>query len=336
MTRMAEKKAKLSEVAERAKTSVSTASLVLNGRGDELRIVKETRDNVIKAAKELGYVTPKKRKNKTKKCVAIALLSSSGITEHEYFHDHFLHLSAALTRSNVFQITNMGVTFDRIAQDLQNGPLADADAFIFPTLENIDKDTVKKLDAIKKPYVILNRRCQPLRHCVVIDNFQRGYDLASKIYDAGHTHLAYLKPSMESQAFEERFLGISKAAAERGLSQNIVSFTRASSDDSTADFKKLFKQHPQLTAFITHSQEMCWSALEANPKMSTAALDHHAAISTPKGKKVVTGYRTSVEEVCQQAVRLATSIVRGKKVKKNTLIEIPGEFISGETLTPIN
>lgn len=332
---MTEKKAKLSEVAELAQTSVSTASLVLNGRADELRIVKETRNNVLKAAKKLGYVTPSKRKNKTKKCVAIALLSSTGMSEHEYFHDHFLYLSAALTHSNIFQLTNTGVAFKDIAEELQNGPLADADAFIFPTLEQVSEDTIKRLDAIKKPYVILNRRSHPLRHCVIIDNFQRGYDLANKMYDAGHRDIAYLKPKQESQAFEERFLGISKAASERGLFNNIHSFTRNENNAAAVEIKEFLKQHTEITAIITHSQEMSWQAIAAKKDISVAALDHHAAIATPKDKPEVSGYKTSIPDLCQQAARLVTNILRDKKVEKNTLIEVPGEFIPGDTLLPL-
>ena len=49
------KKPSLSEIAAAAGVSVSTVSLVLNRRGKELRIAKDTQEKIIKIAAELGY-----------------------------------------------------------------------------------------------------------------------------------------------------------------------------------------------------------------------------------------------------------------------------------------
>ncbi|MCG8515027.1 MAG: LacI family DNA-binding transcriptional regulator, partial [Halanaerobiales bacterium] len=49
------KKVTLNDISERLKISKSTISLVLNGRGDEKRVSKETQEKIIKFAKEHNY-----------------------------------------------------------------------------------------------------------------------------------------------------------------------------------------------------------------------------------------------------------------------------------------
>ena len=48
--------ANLSDVAKAAGVSVSTASFVLNGRAEDMRISSRTAERVLEAVRELGYV----------------------------------------------------------------------------------------------------------------------------------------------------------------------------------------------------------------------------------------------------------------------------------------
>lgn len=45
----------IKQIAERVGLSPSTVSIVLNGRGDEMRISKESQRRVLEAAKEMSY-----------------------------------------------------------------------------------------------------------------------------------------------------------------------------------------------------------------------------------------------------------------------------------------
>ena len=53
---MARAKIQINEIAGMAGVSVSTVSLVLNGKGDEMRISRQTQDKIRKFAAELGYI----------------------------------------------------------------------------------------------------------------------------------------------------------------------------------------------------------------------------------------------------------------------------------------
>ena len=48
-------KMQIKNIADKLGLSVSTVSVVLNGRGDQVRISKETQKKVLNAAKEINY-----------------------------------------------------------------------------------------------------------------------------------------------------------------------------------------------------------------------------------------------------------------------------------------
>ena len=49
------KKVSMKQIAEQLSVSLGTVSLVLNGRGDEMRISAETQKLILDTAKKLGY-----------------------------------------------------------------------------------------------------------------------------------------------------------------------------------------------------------------------------------------------------------------------------------------
>ena len=73
--------ATIKEVAALSNTSVSTASIVLRGDGDERKISKTIQDHVLRAAKELGYQpNTSAKKLREKKTAAFLSLSSGQMT----------------------------------------------------------------------------------------------------------------------------------------------------------------------------------------------------------------------------------------------------------------
>lgn len=68
--------ATIKEVAALSNTSVSTASIVLRGDGDERKISKTTQDHVLRAAKELGYqpnTSARKLREKKNSSISVAV-----------------------------------------------------------------------------------------------------------------------------------------------------------------------------------------------------------------------------------------------------------------------
>ena len=65
------KKVSMKQIAEQLSVSLGTVSLVLNGRGDEMRISAETQKLILDTAKKLGY--PLRKQMAGKKIIAIFL-----------------------------------------------------------------------------------------------------------------------------------------------------------------------------------------------------------------------------------------------------------------------
>src|SRR3954447_1851649 len=79
---MAEHRVTLAEVARRAGVSRTTASYVLNGLGQDMRIAEDARAGVLRAAKELSYrPNLMARSLKTKVTSTIAFISDAVTTE---------------------------------------------------------------------------------------------------------------------------------------------------------------------------------------------------------------------------------------------------------------
>ena len=65
------KKVSMKQIAAQLSESLGTVSLVLNGRGDEMRISAETQKLILDTAKKLGY--PLRKQMAGKKIIAIFL-----------------------------------------------------------------------------------------------------------------------------------------------------------------------------------------------------------------------------------------------------------------------
>ena len=65
------KKVSMKQIAEQLTVSLGTVSLVLNGRGDEMRISAETQELILDTAKKLGY--PLRKQITGRKVIAILL-----------------------------------------------------------------------------------------------------------------------------------------------------------------------------------------------------------------------------------------------------------------------
>ena len=65
------KKVSMKQIAEQLSVSLGTVSLVLNGRGDEMRISAETQELILDTAKKLGY--PLRKQITGRKVIAILL-----------------------------------------------------------------------------------------------------------------------------------------------------------------------------------------------------------------------------------------------------------------------
>jgi DNA-binding LacI/PurR family transcriptional regulator len=216
---------RMREIAERAGTSLSTVSLVLNNRDSAIGISQATRERVLAAARELGY-TPN---------LAARRLRSSGGT-----HPLALGLVAPfddrlplMVSSSIGAIRSTADTWtamrqlphaDILIETYPAGEIARLHslhanaryngALLFNTVAD-DDAYLRTTAALALPVVAVQRSIPGLR-CVDVDNHTMGREVAAHLLAHGHRHFALISPAIASQAITARIGGFSDALAAAG------------------------------------------------------------------------------------------------------------------------
>lgn len=207
---------RLLDVARLAGVSRTTASFVMTGRDEELRIAPATRDRVRAAADELGYrPNLAARALRTKSTHTVALVSDSITTER--YAGEFVRgaLEAALARQHLLVIAETAgdphteTVLLRGLDDRQIDGLVYASLFTKPVTP----------PAGSRPVVLLNCLSDPLvGPAVVPDEVGGGRNAARALLDAGHRagiHLVGETPA-HVYAAHERATGIRAELAAEG------------------------------------------------------------------------------------------------------------------------
>ena len=262
-------KARLKDVARRAGVSSTTASMIFNGTG---RISETTRNEVLKAGEELGYVHQRRnRKNPAAgESVAILLL----IDQEWTFIWHFLSemiqeieqdLKKIGMRTNLIPISHhedVDSIFDKITE-FGSGAVYSVhygDGELFRRLEEADIPVV----------VIMNNNYQDSYFSICIDDYQGAYEGTRHLISLGHEKIGFVDtmradlPMLSS----DRYYGYRKALEESGIrppsSHRIGCEDQCSEEDLEERFSALFAGEDRPSALFCLDDEIAfrtWNAL---------------------------------------------------------------------------
>lgn len=251
--------ATIKEVALRAGIAISTASRALN---DLDRVSAETREKVLAAAEELGYV-----KN------SIAASMKTGLTKlivvivpdliNEYFTAVIQGVEAEAINRGYFTV--VFATNDKLAKEreLFDGPLGRIidGAIIVPA-----HDDMKYYKNLNKPVIIVDRY---LPECgmdaVVVDNYKGAYMLTEELINAGHRDIAILIGPQTFNIGQDRLAGYYGALKDHGVSvkpQYVVPSSWYVESGYENTVKLLSMQNPPTAIFATNNL-LCVGAMEA-------------------------------------------------------------------------
>lgn len=206
--------AKLSDVAEKAGVSVTTASLVLSGKG---RISNEVRQKVINTANELEY----KRIKQTGNSHWVLLLNIDQENDNlSYFFNPIIRQLSSSAKGKGFSLIILPFRGGEPDDELYNKILDMRISAVF-SIHFISVSLFKKLEAINIPCVVINNSShQEEFFTVCVDDFQGAYEGTMKLVKAGHRHIAcidYHRNKMPG-IMADRYFGFRKALDESGLS----------------------------------------------------------------------------------------------------------------------
>ncbi|MFI5494802.1 LacI family DNA-binding transcriptional regulator [Actinoplanes sp. NPDC051859] len=217
---MPPQRATLLQVAQRAGVSRSTASFVLAGRHQDMRISEDARQRVLRAAQELDYrPNLMARSLRTKVTKTVALISDTLASDP--YAGRAIHgsLAAAVAHGHLLFIGETEgdlVVEEKLIADFLDRQV---DAFIYACMFTRYVRVPQQLKG--RPVVLLNcltRAARPAHHAVIPDEIGAGWSAARTLIAAGHRDSIHLvgDPARHVLAGRERLAGLREGLSADG------------------------------------------------------------------------------------------------------------------------
>ena len=205
----------MKQIAERTGVSVSTVSLVLNGR-DKGRVKPETARKVRNTAKTLGYrPNPMARSLRTSKTGMLGFISEEVATT-PYAGAIIQGAQDAAAERGYMLLTVSTDGGIRESEQIQALKRYGVDGFLFAKMYDQEVDLPQTLRSC--PAVVVNAveradRCPS----IAPDEFLIGYDATRHLIESGCRRVAYLGTTQDLPAQADRMRGYQAALKEAGL-----------------------------------------------------------------------------------------------------------------------
>ena len=340
----------LADVARAAGVSSTTASLVLSGRGDELRISRAVQDRVRGAAGELAYrpniVSVGLRKGKTR---TLGLVSDTVATSQlagdmikgaiEAARDHGFMLFIGETEGDPeTEAALLDAMHDR-----------QVDGIILTSMYTRTRQVPAVLDRV--PTVLLNTLStdDTVAPAVVPDEIEAGRAAARLLLDAGHREIHLIGAGPEpgdsppgTVAGAERLAGIREVLAAAGL--------EPASGHLCADWlppygwsaaRDLLEKHPRPGSIICFNDRLAFGTYQALQEAGLAIPDDVSVVSFDDYPMAawlrpgLSSFAIPHEQLGRRAVELLIEVVRnGVGVDRGPVYRYPLPLHSRESVAP--
>lgn len=262
--------ASIKEIAKKAEVSVGTASFVLNGKADQMRISKNTQERVLKIAKELGY-TPnisarRLRSGGEKVLPVIAILwpNDARASLLGRFLEGIQEKFASNEQKKEFELLIQpyeNENLDKLSS-LRTGTRFNGAIIAFASKADMDYLEANDLNV---PIVIYQRKSEKYS-TVTVDSLATGEQVADVFWKKGHKKVGMIVPEFSSQAVYLRKKGFVNGAADHSLElspNNILSGSFSEEGGYHCVKKWLTQNHHLPTAIFSVTDEMAIGALAA-------------------------------------------------------------------------
>lgn len=225
----------IKDLAKLTNTSPATVSLALNGKAG---VSGTTRERIIKAAEENGYILPKRTAalpSSIIRLVAVSKPNTSGIHNFRttFFAEIINYIQTRCSELNYSMIYSM-VPHSDFLQSILNLETIQPSCGIIVLGTYLESSEVPLLQQLPVPFVLLDRNCTIHNlNSVSINNFSGAYLAVEKLISCGHTRIGYISSSPNVYNLEERRSGFLSALRTHDLSlapQDIIPTNTYSSD----------------------------------------------------------------------------------------------------------
>ncbi len=261
-------KPKLQDVAKKANVSLTTASMVLSGKG---RISTDTRKAVLDAANNLGYEKKIKiKKSGQKSFTNIAIFVS--IDPEWAFIWHFVRPIFSEIES-IFRKENYNVILMPLSSGQSNDDIlqkiSDAGIGAVVSMHYGNELLFNVLEGMGIPVVVvMNGKFQDKFYSVCVDDFQGAYEAGLHLIKLGHRKIAYVaseRPDLTALS-SDRYIGLKKALDEHNLplhEEQIITFEINDLHTLKQKLRTLFAGEYKTTAFFCLDDDIAFRLIAA-------------------------------------------------------------------------
>lgn len=258
----------IKDLAKLTNTSPATVSLALNGKAG---VSGTTRERIIKAAEENGYILPKRTAalpSSIIRLVAVSKPNTSGIHNFRttFFAEIINYIQTRCSELNYSMIYSM-VPHSDFLQSILNLETIQPSCGIIVLGTYLESSEVPLLQQLPVPFVLLDRNCTIHNlNSVSINNFSGAYLAVEKLISCGHTRIGYISSSPNVYNLEERRSGFLSALRTHDLPlapQDIIP-TNSYSSDGVQRLKAALSDRSDIpTAFFCENDYTALSLVSA-------------------------------------------------------------------------
>lgn len=319
----------VADIAKHLGVSTATVSMTLRNKG---RISEHTRQRVLKAIDELGYVynqTAANLRNKSSNLVGLLL--------HDITNPFYAEMTAGLGREMehhdlMLFLANSEESAERQQQFMDSLQRNSAAGMVICAAQPTPTSFFESLQRRRMPTILVIRPVPDVAiDFVGTDNFL-GCQLATEhLIRLGHRHIAFIGGQTSSLSRAQRLGGYMSKLIEHGISPNqewIIS-CGASRNDGTQAMTSLLKQHPDVTAAVCYQDVVALGAMLALRKQERVIGRDFALVGfddipeTALVEPALTTVSVAAREIGRKAGELLLERINGNDEPAKSLILPP-------------
>ncbi len=257
----------LAEVAKRAGVSTATVSMVLRNRG---RISQATRERVLKALDESGYVY-----NQTAANLRNRSSNQVGLLLHDITNPFYGEMTAGLSHEMerhelLLFLANSEESCERQQKFVDSLMRNNACGMVLCAARETPRAFFEALKRRNIPAIMVVRPPDdPGFDFVGTDNFLGTQMATAHLLKLGHRHIAFIGGSQRSRTRAQRIGGFTSKLLENGIAPKAewLVTAEASQSDGSRVAETLFNQYPQITAAVCYQDIVALGVMQALRKL---------------------------------------------------------------------
>lgn len=321
------KKIFLKDIAEALDLSKTAVSLVLNGRGDENKISKETQKRILDFAEQNSY-----RPNQMARGLSLGKSETIGLiipNISDIFYAriaHHIELRAKELGYNVvFSSSNENSETEKeLIYSMLNRQV---DGLIIASTQKNQKDILKLREA-SFPFVLIDRHYPEIEtNYVIVDNFEGTNKMTRHLLKNGRKKIGFISIESELEAMVQRQLGYERAITDEGyelMKYHMKALDRFNyQDEMKAAVQNMVLGANKVDAVVFTTHYLAASGLRELKLLNISVPEEVAIISFDElgafdlVDPPITASKQPVDDMGHQAVEILVNEIE----KKNLLID---------------